>query len=188
MQEEINFSDYFRISIDLIEASKVDYLIIGGVAVGVWGNIRVTEDLDLMIFIPRAKVRNLLKNAKSLGFEFNEKDVVAQAKLVGVFKIFYKNYHLDFLIASIDFERSALERKKKVRIFNKDVFIPSKEDLLLLKIIPGRSKDIVDAESIVNRQKGNLDIKYLETWTQKLSDEAQGMRIWNELQRLLALK
>ena len=186
--QEIKFSDYFRVSIDLVETSKVDYLIIGGVAVGVWGNIRVTEDLDLIIFVPKRNVKLILKNAKSLGFEFNEKIVITQAKDVGIFKIFYRNFHLDFLIASIDFERSALQRKRKVKIFNKEVFVPTKEDLLLLKIIAGRPKDIFDAEGIVNRQKGKLDIKYLETWAQKLSDEAQDLRIWNELKRLLTLK
>lgn len=187
MPEKVSFSDYFRASIDLIETSKVDYLIIGAVAVGVWGEPRLTEDLDLMIFIPRKNLKIVFENAKRLGFKFNEKEIIEQAKLVGVFKIFYKQYHLDFLIASIDFERYALKRKIKVKIFDREVFVPSKEDLLLLKIIPGRTKDILDAEGIVNRQKGKLDIKYLETWAQKLSDEAEDLRIWNELKRLLAI-
>jgi hypothetical protein len=185
MQEEIRFSDYFRASIDLIESSDIDYLIIGGVAVGVWGNIRVTEDLDLIIFISPKNLKVLLEKAKSSGFKFDEKTISKQAKEVGVFKIFYKNYHLDFLIASTDLERSALKRKKKVKIFDKEVFVPSKEDLLLLKIIPGRPKDLLDAESIANRQRNKLDVEYLRTWAQKLSDEAEDMRIYNELQKIL---
>ncbi|MCM8795642.1 MAG: nucleotidyltransferase [Candidatus Omnitrophica bacterium] len=188
MTEKVSFSDYFRASIDLVERSKVDYLIIGGVAVGVWGKPRLTEDLDLMIFIQRKNLKIVFENAKKLGFKFNEKKIIAQAKLVGVFKIFYKHFHLDFLIPSLEFEKDALKRKQKVKIFEREVFVPSKEDLLLLKIIPGRPKDIVDAEGIVDRHKNKLDIKYLETWAQKLSDEAQDLRIYNELKRLLSLK
>ncbi len=188
MQEKIKFSDYFKASIDLINASRVDYLIIGGVAVGIWGDIRVTEDLDLLISLLRRNIRIILKEAKSSGFSFKEKAVLNQAKEVGVFKIFYENYHLDFLITSIGLEKSALKRKQKVIIFDREVFVPTKEDLLLLKIIAGRPKDILDAESIVNRQKGRLDIKYLETWAQRVTDEAEDMRIWNELQRLLSKK
>jgi len=172
----------------LINASGVNYLIIGGVAVSVWGNIRLTEDLDLMIFISQKSVKLILKDAKYSGFRFAEKTVISQAKDAGVFKIFYKNYHLDFLIASTSLEESALKRKKKLTIFDREVFVPSKEDLLLLKIIPGRPKDMLDAESIATRHKGQLDIDYLEAWAKRLCDEAQDMRIWNELQRVLALK
>lgn len=188
MQKEIKFSDYFRASIDLVETAKIDYLVIGGVAVGVWGNIRVTEDLDLIIFIPRKNVKVILEKSKTLGFRFDERIVLKQAEEAGVFKIFYKDYHLDFLIASIELEKSALKRKIKITIFNREVCVPSKEDLLLLKIIAGRPKDMLDAEGIVNRQKERLDIKYLESQAQRLCDEAEDMRIWNELQRLLALK
>jgi hypothetical protein len=185
MQEEIRFSDYFRASIDLIKACNINYLIIGAVAVGVWGNIRVTEDLDLMIFVSRKDVKLILNKAKDFGFSFNEKNVSKQAKEVGVFKIFYKNYHLDFLISSTELEKSALKRRKKIRIFDRDVFVPSKEDLLLFKIISGRPKDLLDAESICDRQKGRLDINYLESWAQRLSDEAEDMRIYNTLEKFL---
>jgi len=187
MPERVEFREYFKASIDLINASNVDYLIIGGIAVGVWGVPRVTEDLDLMIFISKKDVKVILKNAKDLSFEFDEKKVIGQAKLVGVFKIFYKHFHLDFLISSLEFEKNALKRKQKVKIFDREVFVPSKEDILLLKIIPGRSKDLLDAEGIVERHKGKLNLRYLETWAQWLSDKAQDMRIYNELQRLLDL-
>lgn len=167
--------------------AKVNYLIIGGVAIGIWGAVRLTEDIDVMLFIAKKNAKAMLNKAKSLGFRFDEKLVTKQVSQVGVFKIHYENYHLDFLLASTELEQSALERKVKVTIFNREVFVPSKEDLLLLKIIPARPKDILDAEGIANRQKGKLDVKYLEFWAQRLSDEAQDMRIYNELKRLLAL-
>lgn len=188
MRKEIKFSDFFRASIDLITILKGDYLIIGGVAIGVWGIVRVTEDLDLIIFIPRKDAKKILEKAKTLGFRFDEKAVIKQIKEAGVFKIYYGDYHLDFLIASTELEKSALKRKVKVKIFEREVFAPSKEDLLLLKIIPARPKDILDYEGIAMRQKGKLDVKYLESWARKLSDEAEDLRIYNELQRLLALK
>lgn len=188
MQKETKFSDFFRISIELMKIAKIDYLIIGGVAIGVWGNLRLTQDIDIMLFIAKKNVKTMLDKAMSLGFRFEEKVVTQKIRQVGVFKIFYENYHLDFLLASTDLEESALHRKVKVKIFEQDVFVPSKEDLLLLKIIPARPKDILDAEGIASRQKGKLDVQYLEFWAQRLSDEAQDMRIYNELQRLLNLK
>ena len=47
--------------------------------------------------------------------------------------------------------------------------------MILLEIIPGRDKDLLDAKSIVLRHKGKLDTDYLETWATKLCDEAEDM-------------
>lgn len=61
----------------------------------------------------------------------------------------------------------------------------AKEDFILLKIIPGRDKDILDVKSVIERHKGKLDKRYLEMWAQRFSDEAEDMRIWNTLRQLL---
>ncbi len=45
--------------------------------------------------------------------------------------------------------------------------------------------DLLDAERIVMRHKEKLDIGYLQSWARKLSDQAEDMRIWNELKTLL---
>jgi len=183
--KRIKFSQYFKQSIRLIKAVKIDYLIIGGIAIGVWGEPRLTEDIDFIIFISKRDIREILNKARNLGFVFDEKSILGDVKNTGVFKIFYNDYHLDFLIASTDLEKSALKRRVGVKIFGEEVYVPSKEDLLLLKVIAGREKDLLDAKSIAIRQKGNLDKTYLETWAQKLSDEAEDMRIYNEVMRLL---
>ncbi len=46
----MEFKDYFRTCIELIEEAKIEYLIIGGIAVGVFGEPRFTQDVDIIIF------------------------------------------------------------------------------------------------------------------------------------------
>lgn len=58
--------------------------------------------------------------------------------------------------------------------------------MILFKIIPGREKDILDAESIILRHKDKLSREYLEKWAMSLSDMAEDIRIWNILQKLLS--
>jgi hypothetical protein len=181
------FSDYFKISIDLVKSLKIDYLIIGGIAVGILGEPRFTADVDIIIFIPKQDIRILLNKAKEFGFKFDEKTVINDAMEKGVFRIFYNQYHLDFIIASTELEKLALKRKYTVKIYNRKIFIPSKEDMILFKVIPNREKDLVDAQSIVMRHKNKLDVKYLKRWAEKLSEEAQDMRIYNTIVKLLNL-
>lgn len=181
----MSFKDYFRACIELMEKAKTDYLVIGGIAVGVFGEPRFTQDVDVIIFIEKTKLEAFLARSEETGFSFDEKTVLSEAEERGVFRVFLEEFHLDFLIASTELERSALKRKVLVKIFDKDVFLPSKEDLLLFKIIPNRPKDLIDAEGIALRHKGKLDRKYLEFWAQELSDEAEDITIWNRLMKLL---
>jgi len=60
--------------------------------------------------------------------------------------------------------------------------------MVLLKIIPGRPQDLADAEKIIMRHKGRLDIGYLKNWAQEISAEAQNPRIAGDLDRLLTVK
>lgn len=186
MNKKIEFSDLFCQVISFLEKAEVDYLLIGGVAVGVWGRPRVTEDVDFIIFLPRENVKNLTKCAKSISLEFKEVPN-PQLPQTSIFRISQGIYHADFIIASTEFEKSALQRKVKIKLFGKNVFVPTKEDLLLLKIIPARKIDIFDAENIAQRHSGKLDEKYLINWAEKLSDEAEDMRIYKEVKRLLKL-
>lgn len=43
-------------SIALLEEHGYRYAVVGGLAVQVWGPIRVTRDVDLMVLIPRGKI------------------------------------------------------------------------------------------------------------------------------------
>lgn len=57
--------------------------------------------------------------------------------------------------------------------------------MILLKIIVGRDKDMLDAKSVAVRHKGRLDRQYLKKWAQAISDEAEDMGIWERLVKVL---
>ena len=173
-------------TINLLRTERLDYLIIGGLAVAILGEPRMTQDIDFILFISKERLPQFLKSAKRAGFEFKTEDVLANARDKGAFKLMLGNLWIDLIIASTDFERSALKRKIEVKLMKKMINLPSPEDLILLKIIPGREKDLVDAETVVERHRNRLDKKYLESWAQRLSDEAEDLRIWNDLKRLLS--
>lgn len=92
---------------------------------------------------------------------------------------------IDFLIASTKFEESALRRKKQLKLYDIYADFPTPEDLIFFKIIPARNIDLADIENIAIRHKGKLDKKYLLNWAMKLSDEAEDMRIYEDLKKLL---
>lgn len=172
-------------TLSFLEKEKIPYLLIGGLAVGVLGEPRMTQDVDLIVFIPRKSTPEIIKKAIKAGFRTNLTAAVKDIELKGAFRLDFENLWVDIIISSTEFENSAFKRKKQIKLLSKKTFIPSPEDLILLKLIPGRDKDILDVKSIIERHEGKLDKPYLEKWAQKLSDEAEDLRIWNTLKKLL---
>lgn len=179
--------EVFKKTIFFLDKQGFDYLVIGGIASSVLGYPRMTADVDICIFIKKALIKNFLQQAKREGFTFNEKETVKRVKETGTFQIILNEFHVDFLILSTDFEKSALSRKQRLNIYGIDAPLPTPEDLILFKIIPARHIDLADAENIAKRYSGKLDKNYLKKWAMQLSDEAEEMRIYNEVKRLLML-
>ncbi len=168
-----------------LNSANYEYLIIGGIAAGTLGEPRVTGDVDVDIMLDQKDIPDFLDKAKKTGFMVSKKKCLRTAEQTGTFQINYGDFHIDFIIASTDLETQAFKRKKTIVLYGIKAFFPTPEDLILFKIIPGRKQDLLDVERVILRHKEKLDIGYLKTWAQKLSNQAEDMRIWNELNRLL---
>ncbi len=177
--------DAYKKVVRFLNRGGYDYIVIGGIAASTIGEPRITADVDVDIVINKEDVPDFLNKVTKAGFQVPVKKCIESARRVGVFQISFGDYHIDFIIASTDLEAQAFRRRKAIQLHGVKAFFPTPEDLILLKIVPGRDKDLLDAKSIVLRHKGKLDTRYLKTWATKLCDEAEDMRIWKVLQKLL---
>jgi len=175
----------FNKIVSFLNKEQYAYLIIGGMAAGILGAPRMTQDIDFCIFISDEEIKEFLSKANKAGFDFNEKETRKRIKETGAFKISYRECNVDFLIVSTDFEKEALARKQKINLYGIDAYFPTPEDLILFKVVPARHIDMSDIEKIIERHLGKLDKKYIMKWAQKLSDEAENMQIYNTLKKLL---
>ena len=175
----------FRKTVKMLEKHDFQYLIIGGIAAGAIGEPRATGDIDINIHIKKNLLKKFLGYAQTAGFTFDKNELSSRVKETGTFQIWCGDFHVDFLISSTKFEESALKRKQRIRIFGVEANFPTAEDLILFKVVPARYIDLADAENIAIRHKGKLDEKYLLDWAKKLSDEAEDMRIFQEVKKLL---
>lgn len=177
--------EVYKKVIAFLNKGKFDYIVIGGLAAGVLGEPRLTGDVDIDLAMKKRDVAGFLRKAKKQGFNINERKCLANVSKTGTFRIFLSVFHIDFIIASTEFEKEAFRRKKSISFFRMKAYFPTPEDFIILKIIPGRPLDIADAEKVATRNSGRLDKKYLERWAQALSDQAQDARIYNEVKRLI---
>jgi predicted nucleotidyltransferase len=138
---------------------KVQYIVIGGVAVNLLGHARATHDLDLILVLDPANVRRFADCAKALNLkprvpvdieeiaDKKKRESWINEKNMKVFTVI--NPDNDFEIVDImvidylDFEM-AYKNRVVVKLKDFEVNVICLEDLIKLKEIAGRDKDKLD--------------------------------------------
>lgn len=163
----------------VLEELGIDYVIVGGLAVAGWGNIRTTRNVDVIFSLKPEDVKGVVRAFQDRGFSLSEDEVLAAMKDKSQFTIFDERseYHIDAKGAYGENERRTMRTRKKVNISGIDIYIASPEDLIANKLLFGGEQDLKDAEGIYLRQFGKLDLEYLE----RICEE---MNVKNELVNL----
>jgi predicted nucleotidyltransferase len=157
-----------------LEDQGIEYMLIGGLAVGIWGEPRATVDIDFLVAIGSDDFDTLKhKLIKSGRFVFMHDKPMVFGKITFLRATMKSNTDIsvDFLFADDEFKNRALQRKETVKVKDFSVNISSPEDLILLKLLSGREQDRLDAEKIIKIQKENINMEYIKEWLQRLGIE-----------------
>lgn len=164
--------------IGVLEKTKIDYAIIGGVAVSTWGTPRTTSDLDIIIVLQSKDMDELHKNLKEAGFSIDIQDIRNAIEEKIYFTIFdeYSEYHIDSKGVYNKFDALTIKNKLKIAYEGIALCIASPEDAIAHKLLFGGHQDIKDVETILLRQH-KVDMDYL-------TELCGSMGILNELETI----
>ncbi len=153
-----------KVALQLKEAS-IPYMVIGGQAVLLYGEPRLTRDIDITMGIGVDGVDKVKKTIQIIGLksliqkekEFVEKNMVLPTidKKSGI--------RIDFIFSFSPYERQAIERAKDIKLGRSLVRFASLEDVVIHKIIAGRARDLEDVRSILLKNP-RYDLIYIEKW------------------------
>ena len=139
--------DEFKEFIKCLNLNNVRYLLVGGWAVGIYGNPRATKDID---FLASVDSENLEKLQKAL-LAFGSPPVnIEHFRVKGnVIRIGCSPVQIDIINEAdgINID-DCYPRKEVISVEGIDVFIISRDDLIKNKMASGRSMDIADAEKL----------------------------------------
>jgi len=141
----------FKEFVQLLIENKVEYLIVGGYAVGIHGYPRYTGDLDIWINATPENAAKVLKTLNDFGFSsfrLKEDDFL---KLGNVVQLGYPPMRIDILtkIDGVDFD-SCYKEKFILEIEELKVNFINLEDLKKNKKASGRLRDLDDLENLNN--------------------------------------
>ena len=143
------FSQDFKEFIALLNKSKIEYLIVGGYAVGLHGYPRYTGDIDIWIKTNEANSEKMVKILNEFGF--NSYDIKKEdfLKLDNVIQLGYPPYRIDLmmLIDGVTFDECYANRIKK-EIDEIEIDFIGYDDLIKNKRASGRDKDINDVNNL----------------------------------------
>ncbi len=140
-----DFKDFLR----LLNSKQVEYLVIGGYAVGYYGYPRATGDIDIWIAVHRRNAEKLVEVMREFGFAVKEltEELFLQAN--NVVRLGMPPLRIEVLttISGVDFDECYRERKTDV-IDDVEVNLISLEHLKANKKATGRLKDLSDLEHL----------------------------------------
>lgn len=140
----------------LFTAHKLSFSLAGGWAVSLWGAVRATEDMDFIVVMDnddRGRIETILSSEFRVTSHKNMMlDKTATPLWRHVLTSNRINDHcvLDIIPASSNFLKNAVKRCIRLPFHGAIVPVIAIEDLILLKIMSGRNKDIEDARSLIS--------------------------------------
>lgn len=140
-----DFKDFLK----LLNSHKVEYLLIGGYAVGYYGYPRATADMDIWIEVSTENASKMQKVMTEFGIGEHDLEQSLFLEKDKVLRMGVPPVRLEVLtgVSGVTFEE-CYKRKKQFRIESIPVNFISLDDLKINKKASGRYKDLEDLEHL----------------------------------------
>jgi hypothetical protein len=166
------------------------FCFIGGIAVLRWGEPRFTRDVDVTLLCPFGGEDEVSAPLLNSGYRGRISDAREFARRSRVLLLQSpEGVPIDIALAALPFEEGVVERSSLFEFEARcELRTCSAEDLMILKLFAFRPRDVLDAETIVTRQRAALDWQYIVTNLEPLAEVKAEPAIMATLEKLRRLR
>ena len=156
---------------DRVESCGVEHMAVGAIAAGTYGIPRATKDIDLLVSLDAVHgIQKLIPALEDI-IEFEAQAQfdtitwgsrhVGTSRAAPPFKVeLFEMFDDPFVLS--EFSR---RERRFVPLLEREIWLPTAEDIIVQKIRWGRSKDLDDARDVLAVQGiETLDMPYIENW------------------------
>jgi len=156
--------------IDALDALRIPYMVVGSLSTNFYGIPRATQDADIVVQLEPGALSALagrLGPSFRLDPQMSFETVTASRRYI--LHVADSAFTIElFLLSEDPHDQQRFARRRRERIVNRDVFVPSAEDAIITKLrwshAGGRLKDIEDAENVIAVQGDRIDWDYVTSW------------------------
>jgi predicted nucleotidyltransferase len=158
--------------------------VIGGVAASLLGKPRLTNDVDALVL--EADAETLLRSGARFGFSPRIADAAEFATETRVLLLRYQpgDIDIDISLGGLPFEDEVIERSSWIDAGNVRIRLASAEDLIIMKAVAGRPRDMMDIENVIAANP-HLDVERIRRWVREFSAVLDMPDIHSNLEVLL---
>jgi hypothetical protein len=148
-----------------LEGDEIDYMIIGGQAVLVFGEPRMTRDIDITVGLGPEDLARIICITEMADLKIlpEEPEKFVQRTMVLPCADEKTGIRVDIIFSNSAYESQAFKRVHRIKVGNAKVCFASPEDVVIHKVIAGRPRDLEDAKGILAKQS-MLDYEYIRSW------------------------
>ncbi len=151
---------------DTLEVCAIPYMLVGSFSSNFYGIPRSTKDADFVLQLRGALGSDF---AQRLGDEFEMDPQLSFETNTGTYRqiLHHKNspFKVELFFLSTDaHDQSRFSRRRAVKFFDRQFWLPSPEDVIITKLRWARNRDKDDVKDVMSVQRGKLDWKYIEEW------------------------
>ena len=144
-----DFSEFLQ----LLNSNRVQYLLIGGYAINIYGYSRNTQDLDVWVAIEKGNADRIVQALHAFGFAAATPELFLEPSQVIRMGVPPMRIEILTSISGVEFDE-CYERRRIETIAGVDIPVIGPDDLIANKLASGRLKDRADAERIVRMTQG----------------------------------
>jgi hypothetical protein len=179
-------SEVLRDLVAWLKASRVEGIVIGGVAAAILGRPRATQDVDALVLLNDP--REFLEVGAKHGFRGRIADPVAFARQSRVLLLRHEptGIHVDISMAGLPFEEEAIRRgrPRAIRGVPVQIPIPTPEDLIIMKAVAHRPRDTADIEAILDMHP-KIDAARVLRWVADFAQVLEMPELREDIEKLL---
>ncbi len=161
-------------------------VVIGGVAASVLGTPRLTADVDVIVLLSVSRLSNLFEVAAELGLvpRIADAEQFARKNRVVLLEHRESGIGVDVSLGVLPFEEEVVARSSVYQIGEIELRLPTPEDLIILKAVAHRNKDLLDIEGVVASHP-DLDRTRIERWVREFAAALEMPELWDDIAPLL---
>ncbi|HEX5138182.1 MAG TPA: DUF6036 family nucleotidyltransferase [Planctomycetota bacterium] len=149
------------ISADLA-AAKIRHAVSGAVAMAVHGFVRATKDVDILVIVPQIRLPEVFAIVRGQGFQGTDAELIRGLRERGFAELRSGPVRVEILAPVLPYHHTLPDRALSVEISGTSVPFVSLEDLVVLKVLWHRQKDIPDILSLLAAAR-DFDAAYVRS-------------------------
>jgi hypothetical protein len=170
-----------------LDVTSMPAMVIGGVAASVLGQPRLTQDVDALAILPEGEWADAVSTAARHGIVpriENPLDFARRSRVL-LMRHIPSGIDIDVTFGGLLFERAAVENSKIHDIAGLRVRLPRVEDLLVMKAVARRPKDLQDIEGLLAAHP-KADVAAVRRWVSEFAVAMSMSDMLDDFDKLVA--